>query len=405
MNLTHKPGPRHPLHSLLKLALVTAVLAGCGGGGGGGSSSTTSFAYGPITGFGSIVVNGVRFDDYSSSVSSEDDDNSESRSKSDLKLGMVVQVKAGSIQSDDSGRRGSASEIRYGSEIVGPVGPNPAADTFTLLGQVVKVSATTIYDNSSSSAPLRGFADIQTGDVLEVYGLLDAAGQTYSATRIERKNNALEYKVRGAISALDSSAAVKTFKIGSETIFFGTATKLPNTLANNQIVRVKLQTAKNATGAWVAIRVKDARPSMDDSSEAEVKGTVAGLSGASRTFTVSGIEVDATSAAIYPGNLANGALVEVEGALVGGKLIARKVELEDSNSTSSGAFEFHGRVAGLNAARTSFAVHGVTLTINDATSFIRGAARATLADGQCVEVRATSAMLATEVKLDNDCAP
>ncbi|HET9821328.1 MAG TPA: hypothetical protein VFQ16_05830, partial [Burkholderiaceae bacterium] len=54
----------------LAVALALGVtLSGCGGGvetGGTGASNT--YAEGPITGFGSVIVNGVRFDDRSADV-------------------------------------------------------------------------------------------------------------------------------------------------------------------------------------------------------------------------------------------------------------------------------------------------------------------------------------------------
>jgi Domain of unknown function (DUF5666) len=386
---------RNPLKTLWIAIGAAAILAACGGGD--GPAMKTSYAIGPINGFGSIIVNGVRYDDSSSSVSSEDDDDNPGRSSSDLKLGMVVQVKAGSISTDASGsQRSSASEIRFGSEIVGPVGTK-GTDTFTLLGQTVKVDANTIYD-SSSSPPLSGFDQIAENDVLEVYGLLDTAGNAYTATRIERKNNASEYKIRGAIGSLDPDA--KTFKIGSETISYASASKLPANLADLQIVRVKLQTEKNAAGAWVATRVKNGMPRMDDTSEAEVKGSVKDLNG--RMFTVSGIPVDATNAAIFPANLAEGAFVEVEGSLSGGKLIARKVELEDSSSSTMGSFEFHGKVQFRDV--NSITVRDTKLTlVEGSTVFDRGATLANVVTGTCVEVKANASMNATYIKLDNDC--
>ncbi len=55
---------------------VALVVAGCGGGGGGSSSGTvapTASVYsGPITGFGSVIVNGVRFE--TNNAIREDDD-------------------------------------------------------------------------------------------------------------------------------------------------------------------------------------------------------------------------------------------------------------------------------------------------------------------------------------------
>ncbi|MFN7288027.1 MAG: hypothetical protein ACK5SV_02725, partial [Burkholderiales bacterium] len=52
---------------LFGLAAGAAQVAGCGGGGGDlagiGSGGTGSFTTGVITGLGSIIVNGVRYDD------------------------------------------------------------------------------------------------------------------------------------------------------------------------------------------------------------------------------------------------------------------------------------------------------------------------------------------------------
>ena len=62
---------RRPAQGFLKVLCAAVVLTGCGGGGSGDSASPatrTSFAAGPITGFGSIIVNGVRFDDSSAKI-------------------------------------------------------------------------------------------------------------------------------------------------------------------------------------------------------------------------------------------------------------------------------------------------------------------------------------------------
>jgi Domain of unknown function (DUF5666) len=391
---------RHPLQTIFKLACVAAILTGCGGGGSGGTtgSSMTSFAYGPISGFGSIIVNGVRFDDSSSSVSSEDDDDNQTRhSSSDLKLGMVVAIQGGSITSDDSGHRSKAGEIRFGSELVGPVGPNPdaTAKTFTLLGQTVQIGDKTIFDNSSVPA-LASISDIKAGDVLEVHGLFNTTSKAYDATRIERKTGATLYKIRGVVADWSGT----TFKIGTELISYPAGLNLPSGFANGQIVRVKLQTVQIAD-AWVATRIKSGVRSMGDHSEAEVKGTVTDFKSKS-DFKVNGISVDATNATIYPSSLGNGAFVEVEGSMVADKLMAKKVTLEDSTDTDD--FEFHGRVVNLNAAHTTFEVHSVTVTITDRTAFAR-TTQANLAENMCVEVKTDAAMNATYVKADNDCAP
>ena len=80
---------------LLTLLSSAMVIAGCGGGsdsasnlpvGGGG---TGSLSVGPISGIGSIILNGVRYDDSLARVLNDD---GELRNRNELKLGMIVRV-------------------------------------------------------------------------------------------------------------------------------------------------------------------------------------------------------------------------------------------------------------------------------------------------------------------------
>src|SRR5690606_42030707 len=84
--------------------LAAAGLAACGGGGDGIDSGGTggappqqSFTTGSISGFGSIIVNGVRFDDTQAAIV---DDEGRPRARSELALGMVVDIEAGAIATD-----------------------------------------------------------------------------------------------------------------------------------------------------------------------------------------------------------------------------------------------------------------------------------------------------------------
>ena len=71
------------------------------GGSAGTGATTSTLTEGPITGFGSIIVNGVRFDDSAAAVS-DDDDAASGRDR--LKLGMQVEVESESV-SDASGKK------------------------------------------------------------------------------------------------------------------------------------------------------------------------------------------------------------------------------------------------------------------------------------------------------------
>jgi len=85
-------GSFRALQRFPKLFLAAILVTGCGGGGGGGSGSDpaqSSFTAGPITGFGSVIVNGIRFDVSGANVA---DDEDEVQGEGNLKLGMVAEI-------------------------------------------------------------------------------------------------------------------------------------------------------------------------------------------------------------------------------------------------------------------------------------------------------------------------
>src|SRR5215467_800399 len=152
-------------------ALLLAVA--CGGGGGEAPPPNQAFTQGTIMGFGSVIVNGVRFDDSTAQVT---DDDGQLHDKGDLKLGMNVQIDSSGI--DRNSNTAKAGHIRFGAAIVGPVSAISAATTpktLTVLDQTVEVNDATVFDDSLAS----GFASINVGDVLEIHALFDAATGHY----------------------------------------------------------------------------------------------------------------------------------------------------------------------------------------------------------------------------------
>ena len=106
----------------------------------------STYASGPITGFGSIIVNGVRFDDIGASI---EDDDGLVRSHDELGLGMRTEVTASAITTAAGVASATASSIRVQSAIVGPLEAiNTTQAMLTVLGQTVAVVATTWYNNS-----------------------------------------------------------------------------------------------------------------------------------------------------------------------------------------------------------------------------------------------------------------
>ena len=370
-----------PAAALLAGVLGPTLLAACGGGGGsdaptGGTTGAQSFMSGPITGLGSIIVGGVRFDDNSARVESEDDDDSRSRNRSELQLGMMVEVESSSI--DDSTSRSTAVRIRFGSEMKGPVALlDAAAQTLRVLDQTVEVRAETVF------APgLSGFAAIQVGQILEIHAQFDAATGRYSATRIELEDNANEYRLRGLISNLDTTA--KTFKIGDAVINYAAVTELPSNFADGKRVRVRLQTTQ-VNGQWVATRVRSGVRRVDDFGDARIRGLVTAFTSATQ-FEVQGVPVEVAAGARVEGTVAQGVLVEVRGRAEGGRIIASRVKVRNRDDDEVRGVELHGTVSALDTAAKTFLLREVKVSYANVIEWKDGDA-SNLADGKAVEVK------------------
>ena len=373
--------------ALLFTALASALaLAGCGGGSDGSSTvagvtsgGTGSFSTGAITGFGSIIVGAIRFDDSkASSIVDIDDDNTDLRGQ--LKLGMVVRVK-GKLK---IGTSADAETIEVRSELLGPVSRIDAT-TLKVLEQTIKVTATTFFDNG-----LAGLASLAPTDIVEVHGFVDSVNNVITATRIERKTlaNVKAFKLQGNIRALTAT----TFQIGDLVISFATPVDVPTSLvlANGLLVRVRLEPTLSAI-TRKARKIRAVELEVQDRDEAEVEGTITAFTSSSQ-FSVNGLTVDASGATV-PTGLKLGDRVEVEGKLVKGVLVAQKVALE--NESDPLKFELHGTVGSLTA--TTFVVRGVTVNFSVTTQFSNGMA-SNLRDLVRVEVKGVVAPGGTQVK-------
>ncbi len=384
---------------------AAALLAACGGGGGGDSGTGTggttatasSYAQGPIDGFGSVIVGGVRYDDSQASVSDEDGNPSSSAA---LKLGMTVQIDAGRI--DNAAGTATALRIRFGSELLGPVGSiDLTASTMVVLGQTVLVTTSTVFDTSLSG----GLNALAAGTVVEVHGILDNNTGRITATRIEAKAAATAYRLRGVVAGLDTTA--KTFRIGSELISYASlaAADVPAGLANGQVVRVLLQTTQ-AGGAWVATKLRGGLRLPDINGAAHVEGLITAFT-SSTAFSVNGLVVDASGATFPDGSsgIVLGARVEVTGTVTNGVLVASKVEIQDRRDPGPRPLELHGEIGNLDTTAKTFALRGLTVWYGGSVQY-RSGSEASLANGKRVEVRGVLAtdrtrLEATRIEFNN----
>lgn len=331
---------------------VVALLHACGGGVEGQGTGSVSYSEGPISGFGSIIVNGIHFDESTASIRS--DDGSVLR-REDLKLGMTVRVTAGAI--DRVLGTAVAGSVQVGSDLVGTVAVNDlASGTLRLLDQTVRITASTVFDERIAG----GQSGLVPGSTVEVFAILDPVTEVYAAQRVQLASAPPALKLRGVVSALDT--AQRTFRMGGATLAYD-AGSAPAGLANGQLLRLALQAVPDGLGRWVVSRFAEGASDPDDGDEAEIESVIASYV-SNADFTLSGVRVNAASARIEPAGalLAAGVRVEVEGTMRGGVLVADKVEVkgsgDDGGDDDGREVELEGRITALDTVARTLVVQG-----------------------------------------------
>ena len=371
-----------PLRHWARALWLALLLTGCGGGvdSGGTGATPASFASGPITGFGSVIVNGVRFDD-SKAVVTDDDDGKSDRAK--LRLGMTTEIRGSAITTDSTGAPTStASSIVFGSDVLGRVDSiDLAAKRLVVLGQGVDVNAATVFDDESVKG---GLPALVMGDVVEVYALFDAAKGRYTATRIERKGEVKTFRLRGVVSNFDGKA--KAFNIGSERISYAGFTGAFVTPSNGSFVRVRLNPVKVGS-LWLVAGLKDGTPKPGERDEVRLEGRVSSFD-SQALFSVNGVLVNASGVPPLAG-LALGVRVEVEGTASNGVLMASKVKVKTEDDADKQEFELRGSITSVDPDKLRFVLRGETVSYTvtgSVTVFEKGGVKDLKKDAD-VEVR------------------
>ena len=373
----------HRTRAWARALWIACSVAGCGGGvdSGGTGAPQASFASGPITGFGSIIVNGVHYDDRTARIADADGN---VRGRDDLKLGMTTEIDGTAVVTDaDASISSTATNIVYGSSVLGPITRiDTAAGTMVVLGHTVAVTASTVFDARLNG----GLAALSSGDLVEVYALADATQRRYVATRIERRASASAYVLRSVVGNVN--AAARTFELGGQSVSYsglpaGDSTTTP---VNGQFLRVQLATVPLGS-VWQAVRLRADDRQLDDHEEGRVEGLINAYT-SSAQFSVDGIAVDASAASFPDGTagLALGVRVAVEGKVQGGVLGATKVRIKSDSSVENEGFELDGVIDSIDAAKREFVLRGVAVDYSGSVDF-RDGTPADLAVDRRVEVR------------------
>lgn len=382
-----------PTRALAAVWAVLCIAAACGGVDSGGTGAPVqSFSSGRVSGFGSVIVNDIEFDDSRAAIV---DDEGASHARTDLKLGMVVDIEAGPITQDNAlgTPTAVASKVQFGPAIRGPVqAVDAASSTLTVLGQTVQIDAATVFPDSGA-----GLADLRVGQLLTIHALLDAGTGIYRATRIEPADGLAAYTLRGLVKHVDTAA--KMFSIGNADISYADAApgQLPF-LAEGALIRVKLDTAQR-DGQWILAMAAAAPAPLRDASAAALEGIVSHFS-SDGSFSIAGTRVDAGGADVVFTNgsrlqLANGVRVSVEGQMDNGVLVARTVDIRQADQLNQ-RVRIEGSIETVDPAQASFVLRGTTVTYDVDTEFVRGSA-ADLVPGAQVEIMGRIAASGTRV--------
>ena len=355
-----------PVSRWLPAALLAVGLIACGGNYSApapiSKASPTRVSRGTVTGFGSVHVNGVKFETTSATITV----NGQTGVQGDLKVGEVVEV-AG--HHDDATGLDVADTVEFRHNVQGSISAiNSTAGTFVVLSQNVIVSADTSFGSGIAPASLAGLA---VNDLVEVSGLAALNGDL-QATHIEKKAAGATLEVTGVAAATDSMA--KTLKINTLTVDFSAAT-----LTNFSSAGPKDGDRVEAKGASLgaagelkatSLELVTSHETGQANEEGEIEGLITRFASAT-DFDVDGVAVTTTSSTLYEDgsstDLALNVRVEAEGSFTAaGVLTASKIHV---HLQSASATHLVGPATQVDTTANTVTILGVTIGVTDLTHF------------------------------------
>jgi hypothetical protein len=348
----------------LLLSSSVVALSGCGGGSGGSSATgtaTTDVSKGPITGFGSVFVNGTRFNTDNALISR---DGQSLDDVTDLNIGMIVTVSSNSNST-------TANSVSFDEDVKGPLDNDLASfdNSFSVMGQTIVVDGNTIIDNSL-------MLPLSAGQILEISGTRQM-GDSLLATFIEIKNfgNLNQFKVIGNARALDPDA--KSFKIGGLTVDYNSAI-LDDFDGGNpvegQLLEVKDSnlTYVAGSGMLTATKIEPVNPFGDTSNsqlnQVEIETVVTEIVSAGTQFKTPNFTVNILPNTSFKfgilSDLGVGSVIEIKASIAeNGELNATRIKFKKNSSRIEGSVD----TAGVDTANNTVKVLGVTVLINSST--------------------------------------
>jgi hypothetical protein len=376
-------------------ALGAMSLAGCGDSGSDASpappppETANINTVGPITGFGSIHLNGHEFGTASATVTMDD----ESATLADLRVGMMVSVR-GTLTVANQAME--ANQIRFVDDAEGPVSAlNRETNSFIVLGRTILFDELTVFDDVTPET-------LANGNVVQVSGQWRSENRI-QATHIERKAHAyqagMRMEVKGEITSLNLAA--RQFNLGSQVCDYSNAVMElgGEQLANGMYVEVG-STQMMQGGDMLLDRVQardrdqDRDHLCDSDCDFEVEGYITEFASAV-DFEVDGQPVMTTDSTVYVNGTVDTLALDVKVAINGtldtdDVLIADRIVFRLPS-----VVEIEADIESIETTNTAVTLLGIPVATNEFTMFRDDSAAATpefgfddLAVGDRIESRA-----------------
>jgi uncharacterized protein DUF5666 len=342
------------------VVVLLTLLASCGADqvagieGSGAPVASDVTTTGRINGFGSIFIDGVEYDTATAQITVDD----QPATEADLRVGHVVTV-AGTL--DPDGKKGTAKQVTLTSDVRGDVASVDAvANTFVVLGQTVKVTTDTLFDETTQAQDLAG---LKSGAKVRVSGFTSATGEVL-ASRIDGVTTAaLDVQVSGTVKNLDTTA--KSFRVNNLTVDYRSAT-VSGSLSEGSDATVHGTTATD--GSLVATQVSvQAKEPVAAGEKGQIEGLITTFSSNS-SFVVEGQAVSTnanTKLNLHGLTLATDVFVKVRGTFDGSRvLVADQIEAKPAVASLA-----RGTVDAVSVADGTLRVLGVTAQISASTTF------------------------------------
>jgi hypothetical protein len=395
----------------LLITLIGALfIASCGNSDTNGGAviqpqSTDIVTTGTITGFGSVIANGILFNTDTATVTM----NGEPGTLSDLRVGMVVSIRG--IVNEETGAA-VASQIMFSHDAEGPVrNINTLQNRFVVLGQSVMLDEMTVFDGMSTG-------DIADGNMVRVSGQWRSQ-ERIQATHVHRIADAyvpgMMMKVKGEVSQLNT--ATQHFNIGTQSCDYSAAALELGAadLENGLYVEVSSSSPmSNGDMLLDRIQAKDRDRDRDQLCDAdcdfEIEGYVTSFTSVAE-FEVDGQPVTTTDTTTYVNGTADTLALDVKLAVDGvmdtaGVLVAARIVFRLPSLV-----EIAADIEAINSVAAAVTLLGISVTTDESTLF-RDHGSAGIVDfgfddlvvGDRAEVRAyidEAAVVATRLERDD----